>query len=200
MYPHFREPEDRLVILSYHSDCPVFTPFDTMSRTSYWLVLGLVSILACIPGKICNLVKSHTHYAILGNELGDHCRWATGVCQPISRMFDISLPTDPPATAIAQRSVARQQSYSVDMVLGYTIPPRKRNHVNMFLQGKTDFSKQSYYNIDKTYLSEAYTISRRDFTEQMYILHTKHMYILFVVFEEHSTYIFPFGVVLTKHV
>ena len=42
---------------------------------------------------------------IARRSLADHRRWATGDRRPISRMFDISLPTDRPAMTVARRSV-----------------------------------------------------------------------------------------------
>ena len=42
--------------------------------------------------------------------------------QLISSMFDISLPTDPPAMAVARQSVAQQQRYAMGMALKWCIP------------------------------------------------------------------------------
>ena len=102
------EPYKGLILQSWSHMISVSYPLKghTHLATLVWLP---------VQSAVCTGNSSADHPVgiayLLGNWATDH--WATTVagqldyCRLISSMFDISLPTDRPATAVAWRSVAQ---------------------------------------------------------------------------------------------
>ena len=87
-------------------------PTKACSKTEGPYPLGDLGKIGAIIGTIIGLrrliIAPETPWVwpkIAGQSPGNH--QVTGDCRPISRMFDISLPTDRQATAVVRQSVAQ---------------------------------------------------------------------------------------------